>query len=314
MSKTTKHAGLAVDYCGITFPNPLILPSGIAQEIPLDHMRAIKAGAGGVTTKSLTIEPRPGHPFPRIIRVSRDDRGILNSVGLRGPGIHKGKRLIKEFLDISPIPVIVSIFAMKLKDFTRLAQELCPLKPAILELNLSCPNVDDEFGKSLGTGQESSAAAVRAVKKVSGKIPVIAKLTPNVPDIAAIAQACEGAGADGIAAINTVGPGMVIDIAKRKPVLGHKVGGLSGPAIKSIAVRCVYDIYEAVDIPIIGMGGVASWEDAVEMMMAGATLVGVGSATYFKGYAVFEEIKNGLRRYMKTEHLTNLTKIIGAAH
>lgn len=314
MSKTTKHASLAVDYCGITFPNPLVLPSGIAQEIPLDHTRAIKAGAGGVTTKSLTIEPRPGHPFPRVIRVSKDDRGILNSVGLRGPGIHKGKRLIKEFLSSSPIPVIVSIFAITLKDFTQLAQELCPLGPAVLELNLSCPNVDDEFGKSLGTGQESSAGAVRAVKKVARNIPVIAKLTPNVPDIASIAKACEEAGADGIAAINTVGPGMVIDIVKKKPVLGHKVGGLSGPVIKSIAVRCIYDIYEAVHIPIIGMGGVASWEDVVEMMMAGATLVGVGSATYFRGYAVFEEIKTGLHRYMKTEHLTDLTKLVGAAH
>ncbi len=314
MSKTTRLAGLEVQFCGISFPNPLVLPSGIAQEIPADHTRAIKAGAGGVTTKSLTIEPRPGHPFPRVIRVSKDDRGILNSVGLRGPGIQKGKRLIKEFLTISPVPVIVSVFAIKLKDFTRLAQELCPLEPAILELNLSCPNVDDEFGKSLGTGQESAAAAVRAVKKVAGKIPVIAKLTPNVPDIAGIAKACEDAGADGIAAINTVGPGMVIDIAKKRPVLGHKVGGLSGPAIKSIAIRCVYDIYEAVDIPIIGMGGIASWEDTVEMMMAGATLVGVGSATYFKGYAVFEEIKEGLRRYMKTERLADLTKIVGAAH
>lgn len=307
-------ADLTVTYCGVKFPNPLVLPSGIAQEIPADHERAIKAGAGGVTTKSLTVEPRPGHPFPRIIRVSKEDRGFLNSVGLRGPGIEKGKKLIADFLSSSPIPVIVSIFATSIKDFELMARALCPLKPAMLELNLSCPNVDDEFGKALGTGTESSAAALSAVKKIAGSIPVLAKLTPNIPDIAVVAKACEEAGADGIVAINTAGPGMVIDITQKKPVLGHKMGGLSGPAMKSIAVRCVYEIYEAVKVPIIGMGGVASWEDAVEMMMAGATLVGVGSATYLKGYAVYEEIKKGLERYMDKEGINNLKELVGVAH
>ncbi|MEK7129441.1 MAG: dihydroorotate dehydrogenase [Patescibacteria group bacterium] len=304
-------ADLTVPYCGVKFPNPLILPSGIAQEIPADHERAIKAGAGGITTKSLTIEPREGNPLPRIAKY---EQGFLNSVGLRGPGLVKGKSLIKEFLKTSPVPVIVSVFATKVKDFERFAQELCPLNPQLFELNLSCPNVDDDMGKALGLGCESSATAVSAVKKIAGKVPVLAKLTPNVPNIAEVARACEDAGADGIVAINTAGPGMLIDISRRKPILGAKRGGVSGPAIKPIAVRCVYDIYEAVKIPIIGMGGVSTWEDVIEMMMAGATLVGVGSATYFKGYGVYQEIKQGLIAYMEKEGINNLKELVGVAH
>lgn len=304
-------ADLAVTYCGVTLPNPLILPSGIAQEIPADHERAIKAGAGGITTKSLTIEPREGNPLPRVAKY---EQGFLNSVGLRGPGIEKGKTLIEEFLKTSPVPVIVSVFATNVKDFERFAEELCPLHPPLFELNLSCPNVDDDMGKALGLGAQSSAAAVAAVKKISGKIPVLAKLTPNVPNIAEVARACEDAGADGIVAINTAGPGMLIDITRRKPILGAKRGGVSGPAIKPIAVRCVYDIYEAVKIPIIGMGGVTTWQDTVEMMMAGATLVGVGSATYFKGYGVYEEIKQGLQAYMEKEGTKSLKELVGVAH
>lgn len=304
-------ADLTVSYCGVKFPNPLVLPSGIAQEIPADHERAIKAGAGGITTKSLTIEPREGNPLPRVAKY---EQGFLNSVGLRGPGIEKGKALIEEFLKTSPVPVIVSVYATNVADFERFAREFCPLNPALFELNLSCPNVDDDMGKPLGLGCESSARAVAAVKKIAGKVPVVAKLTPNVSSIADVARACEDAGADGIVAINTAGPGMLIDIARRKPILGAKRGGVSGPAIKPIAVRCVYDIYEAVKIPIIGMGGISSWQDTVEMMMAGATLVGIGSVTYFKGYGVYEEIKQGLQAYMEKEGISSLTKLVGAAH
>lgn len=302
---------LSIKYCGVSFPNPIILPSGIAQEIPKDHDRMIAAGVGGITTKSLTIEPREGNPIPRVVKY---EYGFLNSVGLRGPGLEKGKQLIKDFIATSPVPVIVSVFATNVKNFERFAQELVPLKPQIFELNLSCPNVDDEFGVCLSSGAKSAEIVTTAFKKLAGKIPVLAKLTPNVSNIAEIAKACEAAGADGIAAINTAGPGMVIDIKTKKPILGAKRGGVSGQGIKPIAIRCVYDIYEAVKIPIIGMGGIMTWQDTIEMMMAGATLVGVGSATYFKGVGVFEEIKTGLREYLKNEKLTSLKDIIGAAH
>lgn len=303
---------LSIQFCGVTFPNPLVLPSGIAQEIPRDHDRMTRAGVGGITTKSLTIEPREGNPFPRVVKY---EQGFLNSVGLRGPGIVRGVELIADFITTSTVPVIVSVFATTIKDFEQFAHAFLPvMKSALFELNLSCPNVEDDMGKPLGMGPESSEATVKAVKKIMGKVPVLAKLTPNIPNIAEVAKACEAGGADGIVAINTVGPGMIIDIIRKKPVLGAKRGGVSGPAIRPITVRCVYDIYEAVKIPIIGMGGVMTRQDVIEMMMAGATLVGVGSATYFKGIGVFEEIKAGLQDYMDKTSIKSLTEIIGIAH
>lgn len=302
---------ISVSFCGLRFSNPLILPSGIAQEIPKDHERAIRAGAGGITTKSLTIEPREGNPLPRVIKY---EHGYLNSVGLRGPGLKKGKNMIQTLIQLSPVPIIVSVFATSVNDFKRLIEELAPLCPALFELNLSCPNVEGDMGKPLGLSTQSSAAVVSAAKTIAPDVPLLAKLTPNVPNISEVAKACEAAGADGIVAINTVGPGMVIDIKTKKPKLGAKRGGISGGAIRPIAVRCVYDIYEAVKIPIIGMGGVETWQDVVEMMMAGASLVGVGSATYLKGYGVFEELKRQLITYMKQDKLKELTKIVGAAH
>lgn len=302
--------GLSVKFCGITFPNPIVLPAGIAQQIPKDHETMIKAGVGGITTKSLTIQPREGNPIPRVIKY---EQGFLNSVGLKGPGLVEGKKLIKSFLKTSPVPVIVSVFATSVKDFETFAHAFAPLTPPLFELNLSCPNVED-MGKALGLGAESSFTVVKTVKKIMGETPVLAKLTPNVPDISEVAKACEAAGADGIVAINTVGPGMVIDIKTRKPILGAKRGGISGPAIRPFTVRCVYDIYETVKIPIIGVGGITTWQDSVEMMMAGATLVGVGSAIYFKGLGVFEEIKTGLREYMAKEKIKSLKEIVGTAH
>lgn len=303
---------LSIDYCGITFPNPLVLPSGIAQEVPRDHDRFAKSGVGAITTKSLTPESREGNPLPRVIKT---ENVFLNSVGLRGPGLEKGVPLVADFIKTSPVPVIVSVFATKVKDFQRFAEAFLPvIGNALFELNLSCPNVDDDMGKPLGLGTQSSAAAVGAVKKIMGRVPVLAKLTPNVPNIAEVAKACEDAGADGIVAINTVGPGMVIDIVRKKPVLGAKRGGVSGPGIKTITIRCIYDIYEAVKIPIIGMGGITTTQDALEAIMAGATLVGVGTATYFKGIGVFEEIKTGLTAYMEKQGIKSLKEIVGTAH
>lgn len=303
---------LSIDYCGVSFPNPLVLPSGIAQEIPKDHDRFARSGVGAITTKSLTPEPREGNPLPRVLKT---ENAFLNSVGLRGPGLEKGVPLIADFIKTSPVPVLVSVFATTVKDFERFAQSFLPVMGnALFELNLSCPNVEDDMGKALGIGADSSAAAVKAVKKIMGNIPVLAKLTPNVPNIAEVAKACEAAGADGIVAINTVGPGMVIDIVRRRPVLGAKRGGVSGPGIKTITIRCIYDIYEAVKIPIIGMGGITTTQDALEAIMAGSTLVGVGTATYFKGIGVFEEIKLGLAQYMEKNGIKNLKEIVGVAH
>lgn len=307
---------LSVAFCGVTFPNPFILPSGIAQGIPEDHLRAVDGGAGGITSKSLTVEPREGNPIPRIIRITVDGRpgGMMNSVGLKGPGLKAGIPQLKELVKRSSVPVIVSIFGASVKEFQTLAEGMLEIKPQILELNLSCPNVTSEFGEPLGQGADTSAQVVKAVKKIVGKMPTLAKLSPNYIGIGEIAKACEAVGADGIVAINTVGPGMVIDIVKKKPVLGAKMGGVSGAVMKTIAIRCVWEIYESVKIPIIGMGGVTTWEDAVEMMMAGAALVGVGSATYVKGMAVFRELSQQLVAYLDREHIRSWSELAGRAH
>lgn len=302
---------LQTKFCGVTFQNPFILPSGILTGAPL-YRNAIKAGAGGVTLKSLTLEKRLGNPLPRIIKY---DCGILNSVGLINPGIEKGALETEQFLKENPsIPVIVSLFSTKINEFTAMVEKIAALKPPFIELNLSCPNVEAEFGKPLGMEKGAAAKIIKEAKKVSGKVPLLAKLSPNVSNIAEIAKSCEDAGADGIVAINTVGPGMVIDINKKKPILGAKKGGVSGPGILPITVRCIYEIYEAVKIPIIGMGGVTKWQDVVEVMMAGATLVGVGSATYTKGLRVYAELIEGLNNFLDTNQYTNPAKLTGLAH
>ncbi|MCL4339187.1 dihydroorotate dehydrogenase [Patescibacteria group bacterium] len=302
---------LNVKYCNVNFNNPFILPSGIITEIP-EHRRAIEAGVGGVTLKSLTFEKREGNPLPRVWKY---DCGMINSVGLRNAGIEDGSREIGEFLKSNKnTPVIVSLFATKVKEFLYLVEKIVPLSPQFIELNLSCPNVDDEFGKPLGMEKGAAGKIVKQVKKISEKIPVLAKLSPNVNDIADIAKNCEDSGADGIVAINTVGPGMIIDIEKRKPVLGAKKGGVSGPGILPVTVRCIYEIYEAVKIPIIGMGGISKWQDVVEVVMAGATLVGVGTATYLKGMKVYDELKNGLSSFMAKKNIKGLAELVGAAH
>lgn len=302
---------LKMGYCGVKFDNPFILPSGIITEIP-EHKRAIEAGAGGITLKSLTFERREGNPLPRVWKY---ECGMINSVGLRNAGIKKGSEEIAVFLkEHKSVPIIVSLFATKIKEFILLVDKVVLLNPQFIELNLSCPNVDNEFGKPLGMEKGAAGEIVKAVKKISGKVPILTKLSPNVTNIADIAKSCEDAGADGIVAINTVGPGMIIDINKRKPVLGAKKGGVSGPGILPIAVRCIYEIFEAVKIPIIGMGGVTKWQDAVEVIMAGATLLGVGTATYIKGMKVYDELKKGLSDYMERNKVKNLNEIVGIAH
>jgi dihydroorotate dehydrogenase (NAD+) catalytic subunit len=304
-------AKLNVKFCGVSFANPFILPSGIITVIP-DHRRAIDAGVGGVTLKSLTFHKRDGNPFPRVWKY---DCGMVNSVGLVNPGIAKGAKEIELFLKENPkTPIIVSLFATKISEFCRMVEKIVPLKPGSIELNLSCPNVEDEFGKPLGMEKNAAGEIIKEVKKLSAKIPVFAKLSPNVSDIAEIAKSCEDAGADAIVAINTVGPGMIIDINRKKPILGAKKGGISGPGILPITVRCVYEIYRAVKIPIIGMGGISKWQDVVEVMLAGATLIGVGTATYTKGMQVFDELKKGLSNYLDSNKFTKVNQLIGLAH
>ncbi|MGB9883586.1 MAG: dihydroorotate dehydrogenase, partial [Microgenomates group bacterium] len=262
---------LEIEIFNIKLNNPLFLPSGIIGDIP-SHKLAIDAGAACVVLKSITVEKREGNPLPRVAKYNA---GFINSVGLRNPGLKEAKVQIKNFLQTyKNTPVIVSVFAADILSFKKLVSEIASLLPFAIELNFSCPNVADEYGQMLSEKKEMVEKVLKSVKKEVGKIPLIAKLSPNVENIGELARACEQAGADAISAINTLAFGILIDIKKRKPILGAKKGGISGPAIKPLAIAKVYEIYEAVKIPILGMGGISSWQDAVEMMMAGATMVG----------------------------------------
>lgn len=301
---------LTVSLFGKTLKNPLFLPSGIINEIK-DHQLAVQAGAGCIVLKSITQEPRQGNPLPRVLKFQG---GFINSVGLRNPGINEAKKQIREFLKKIKTPTIISLFANNIDSFKKLAHEVSDLLPFAIELNFSCPNVSDEYGQMLSEKKEIVAKVLSSIKKEIKNIPLIAKLSPNVDDIGELAKVCQESGADAIAAINTLASGMIIDIKKRKPLLGTKKGGISGPAIKPLAIAKVYEIYQSVKIPILGMGGISTWQDAVEMMMAGATLVGVGSAVYFKGYQVYQDILLGLKKYMEEEKIERVDQLIGLAH
>lgn len=279
---------LAVDLCGVRLSNPLILAAGILGTGAELLERVARAGAGAVTAKSCGLEPRAGHPNPTVLDWGH---GLINAIGLANPGVEEMAAILKDAkgrLEPLGVPLIASIFAETVEGFAEVARRVSKAEPDFIEVNISCPNVAAEFGRPFAADPDSAAAVTKAVKGAT-HLPVIVKLSPNVTDIATIAGAVEAAGADAIAAINTVA-GMVIDVDCGQPILANRVGGLSGPAIRPIAVRCVYEIYQAVDIPIIGLGGVVDGRDAVEMIMAGATAVGVGSAVYYRGVDAFGEM------------------------
>jgi dihydroorotate dehydrogenase (NAD+) catalytic subunit len=244
-------------------------------------------GVGGLTWKSTSLKPRDGYHTPVVAKY---DAGFINAVGLKNPGIDQTVTDIKLVKKHTHIPIIASVFAFQISDFSEVAMKIVQAKPDLIEVNISCPHVHDELGRPISDDPILSAMVIGEVKRVVKKIPIIAKLSPNVANLAEIAHAVEDAGADGIAAINTAGPGMLIDISRRQAILGNKIGGISGVGIKPLALRCVYQIAKAVKIPIIGMGGISTGTDAVEMVMAGATLIGVGSAMFGGGPAVFNKI------------------------
>ena len=299
------HKRLKTKFLGFEIKSPLVLPAGIMDMSFSGLDISARNGAGIVTSKSFTLQPRAGHKGPVVAEF---EGGFLNAMGLCNPGIVDGLAEINGFKERSNTPVIMSVFATNVNDFLKLTEYVNTSKSDFLELNLSCPNVFDEFGIPLASSKNKVFEIVKAVKNVS-ILPVIAKLSPNVYDIVSIAEAAESAGADAICMINTVGPGMLIDTKMVKPVLFNKFGGLSGPCIKPIALKLIYQTYSAVDIPIIGMGGVKSGEDAIEMMMAGANLVGVGTAVYYRGIGVFNKINKEIINFMKENEYSDLEKI-----
>lgn len=306
---------LSVEFCGVKFRNPLVLASGILGITASSWKYAVLNGAGGVTTKSLWLREHKGHPNPVIIA---NEYYMLNAVGVPDAGVEKAREEIGKFKNTREAPLIANIIAGSIDDFGKTAEEIAKIKPEILEVNISCPNVEDEFGKPFACVAGDAAKVTSEVKKrLSGlrpKIPVIIKLSPNVEDIVSIAKACADAGADGFTVMNSVGPGLAIDINTRKPILANKVGGLTGPALKPLAVRFTYEIHKACKLPIIGTGGIMTGEDAIEIMMAGATLVGVGTAVYYRGQKVFQKITDEMQKWCASHRVKKLRDLIGAAH
>ncbi len=289
--------------------NPTVLASGIlGTNFPLMQRVFEEGGAGAITMKSIGPEERNGHANPSVIEW---EHGLLNAVGLPSPGF---QNMEKEWKQLSKrnFPLIASIYGASVEEFATVAKDVALHKPDAIEVNISCPNTK-EHGQIFGTSKEVSAKVIKAVKKEIGEISLIAKLTPQAPNIAVIAAGCEKAGADAICAVNTVA-GMCIDIDARKPILHNKFGGLSGPAIKPVGIKCVYQIYESVKIPILGMGGISNGRDAIEYIQAGATALGIGSATHYQGIEVFKKICDEMQKWMKENNVKSLKEIRGVAH
>ena len=301
-----KKYDLSVELCGVKLDNPVIPASGTFG-FGREHNEFYDINVlGSISIKGTTREARFGNPTPRIAECRS---GLINSVGLQNPGVDAVCE--KELVDMAKIyskPVIANVSGFSIEEYVECAKAMDKQpQVGIIEVNVSCPNVHNG-GMAYGVLPESAAEVTRAVKAVTTK-PVYIKLSPNVTDIVAIAKACEEAGADGLSLINTM-LGMRIDLRTRKPVIANKMGGFSGPAIFPVAVRMVYQVANAVKIPVVGMGGVSSAEDVIEMMLAGATAVEVGAANLVNPY-VCRDIVRDLPRVMEKYGIENLTDIIG---
>lgn len=296
-----------VNFCGVEFENPVVTGSGTfgfgyeySQYYDLDSI-------GGISVKGLTLKPREGNKPPRIAEVYG---GILNSVGLQNPGLENFLTNDLPFLKkkFKKCRIIANIAGNTIEDYIEMGRLISQSNVDIVEMNISCPNVK-HGGVAFGTDCNMVSEITSRVKEQCDK-PLVVKLSPNVTDITAIAKAAEGAGADGLSLINTL-LGMKIDINTRRPVLNNNVGGMSGPAVKPVAVRMVWQVANAVNIPIIGMGGIQDGNDAVEFMLAGASLVSVGTQNFVDPYAAVKTA-NGIEEYMKKQGIEDVNELIGA--
>ena len=295
---------LSTEIAGIKMKNPVMTASGtfgFGMEFN-DFLDLNQVGA--VVVKGTTLQPRSGNAG---VRIAETPSGMLNSIGLENPGCDAFINKILPKLKKYDVPVIVNMSGSTVEEYGVLANKLTVDGVSGLELNISCPNVKDG-GIAFGTNKESATAVVREVKK-NTNLPVIAKLSPNVTDIVDMAKAIEAAGADAISLINTL-LGMAIDLKTRKPILGNIVCGLSGPAVKPIALRMVWQVANAVKVPIIGMGGIVNTEDALEFMLAGASAIAVGTANFINP-SVAVTVAQGMEHYLKQEKLTHISQVIG---
>jgi dihydroorotate dehydrogenase (NAD+) catalytic subunit len=296
---TTKIASLKLK-------NPTILASGLMDEDAGSMKRIVNCGAGAVVTKSIGLKSREGYANPTIVEL---EYGILNAMGLPNPGINEFGEEIKKLKRLNA-PIIGSVFGSNSKEFVELGKKMQSYGANALELNMSCPHAKS-YGLEIGSDPRLVKEITSKVKE-SVEVPIFVKLSSNVANLGEIAKAAEKGNADGIVAINTI-KAMKIDIELKIPVLANKIGGYSGKAIKPIGVRCVYEIAENVDIPIIGVGGVTTGEDALEYIMAGASAVQIGTGIYYREVDVFKKVCKEMENWMKGHSVKKLSELIGAA-
>lgn len=300
---------LSVELAGLRLRNPLLLASGIWGISAQLLRRAASAGAGAVVTKSLGLLAREGYKNPTVVRLPV---GFINAMGLPNPGVDTFRAELEELRDLE-VPVIASIYGFSTEELGEVARRLRGTAAAALEVNLSCPHVGGihEAGSDPQLVREMIAATVEVAGQ--DRKPVFAKLSPNVTDLIPVAKAAVEAGASALTAINTV-KAMAVDMETGRPILWNKTGGLSGPAIKPIALRHVYELSKAVETPIIGCGGVETYQDALEFILAGATAVALGSAVGSRGVEVFREIATGIEAYMLRKGYRSVRQLVGLSH
>lgn len=303
---------LKTEVCGIEFENPLILAAGVMGSTASSLNWILDSGASGVVTKSFSKEPNKGYKNPTTVEV---EGGIINAIGLSSPGVDLFKeelKLIRENENKAGKIAIASIYGSNPEEFSYISKEIEGLVDMI-ELNISCPHAMSGCGAAIGQDPILTEKIVKKVKK-SCLIPIVAKLTPNVTDINEIAIATERGGADAITLINSLGPGMKINIETGVPILSNKFGGMSGPAIKPIALRCVWDVFESCNIPIMGVGGITNYKDVVEFLYAGATATQIGTGIMYEGIEIFSKIANGLKKFMIKNEFNSIDEMIGYSH
>ena len=299
---------LTTNFASLKLATPTALASGVMGYTGESMQRIAKAGAGAVVTKSVGVEPRPGYPNPTVVQAPA---GLINAMGLPNPGIDEYAEEIKFAKTLLKVPLIVSVYGYTAEEYATAAKKACDAGADAVELNVSCPHVKDT-GSEIGQNPKILADVVKTVKTTVTK-PVIVKLSPNVNDIADIAKVALKAGADALTAINTV-KAMAIDVEAQMPVLSNVRGGLSGPAIKPIALRAVYDVFEAVKVPLFGCGGITTWQDAVEFLLAGASAVQIGSGVALEEPELFQTINKGVQTYLEKKGYRSVQEIVGLSH
>ncbi len=297
---------MSVEFAGIKLPNPTILASGILGVSAEIMIRASRAGAGGVVCKSFNRNGREGYRNPSFIEVPG---GFLNALGIPNPGMEEMREEVRT-VSKAGVPIIASVFGFDAEEFAAAAAMGEKGGAIAIELNVSCPHVK-EVGVEIGQRPKVVAEVTQAVKN-RVQVPVFVKLSPNVTDVTEVAKAAQNAGADGITAINTA-LGMAVDVDSGYPILGGILGGLSGAALHPIAVRAVYQIRRAVDIPIIGVGGIHDWRSAMEMVMAGASAVQIGSAVTNRGLEIFRDVTTGMAKFIESKGWSSIRDAVGTA-